>query len=72
MRTPFIFKDPSVFVVAGISGINLGLATAFVQVGADTALFLASSHAAFVTGFNMVVHGGSFLAGGRDDTGALI
>ena len=38
---------------------------------ADMALFLASPHAAFVTGAIMVVDGGSSLAGGRDYAGAL-
>ena len=38
---------------------------------ADMALFLASRHAAFVTGAIMVVDGGSSLAGGRDYSGAL-
>ena len=38
---------------------------------ADMALFLASSHAAFVTGAIIPVDGGSSLAGGRDYSGAL-
>ena len=38
---------------------------------ADMALFLASTHAAFVTGAIMPVDGGSSLAGGRDYSGAL-
>ena len=38
---------------------------------ADMALFLASPHAAFVTGAIMVVDGGSSLAGGRDYSGSL-
>jgi len=38
---------------------------------ADMALFLASPHAAFVTGAIMAVDGGSSLAGGRDYSGAI-
>jgi NAD(P)-dependent dehydrogenase (short-subunit alcohol dehydrogenase family) len=38
---------------------------------ADMALFLASPHAAFVTGAIIPVDGGSSLAGGRDYSGAL-
>jgi NAD(P)-dependent dehydrogenase (short-subunit alcohol dehydrogenase family) len=38
---------------------------------ADMALFLASSHASFVTGAILPVDGGSSLAGGRDYTGSL-
>ena len=38
---------------------------------ADMALFLASQHAAFVTGAIMAVDGGSSLAGGRDYSGSL-
>ena len=42
-----------------------------VQEIADMALFLASSHAAFVTGAIIPVDGGSSLAGGRDYSGAM-
>lgn len=42
-----------------------------VQEIADMALFLASSHAAFVTGAIIAVDGGSSLAGGRDYSGAF-
>jgi NAD(P)-dependent dehydrogenase (short-subunit alcohol dehydrogenase family) len=38
---------------------------------ADMALFLASPHAAFVTGAIIPVDGGSSLAGGRDYSGAI-
>ena len=38
---------------------------------ADMALFLASPHAAFVTGAILAVDGGSSLAGGRDYSGSL-
>ena len=38
---------------------------------ADMALFLASQHAAFVTGAILAVDGGSSLAGGRDYSGSL-
>ena len=33
MRIPLSFKDQSVFVAGGSSGINLGIATAFAQAG---------------------------------------
>jgi NAD(P)-dependent dehydrogenase (short-subunit alcohol dehydrogenase family) len=42
-----------------------------VQEIADMALFLASGHAAFVTGAIIPVDGGSSLAGGRDYSGAM-
>jgi NAD(P)-dependent dehydrogenase (short-subunit alcohol dehydrogenase family) len=42
-----------------------------VQEIADMALFLASAHAAFVTGAIIPVDGGSSLAGGRDYSGAF-
>ena len=38
MRIPLSFKDQSVFVAGGSSGINLGIATAFVQAGAKVAI----------------------------------
>jgi NAD(P)-dependent dehydrogenase (short-subunit alcohol dehydrogenase family) len=38
---------------------------------ADMALFLASSHASFVTGAILPVDGGSSLAGGRDYAASL-
>ena len=38
MSIPLSFKGQSVFVAGGSSGINLGIATAFAQAGANVAI----------------------------------
>ena len=58
MNLPLSFKDKSVFVAGGSSGINLGVATAFAQAGARVAI--VSRNAERVAGAvqSLLAHGG--------------
>lgn len=63
---PFNFKDRSVFVAGGTSGINLGIAHAFAQQGARVAVVSRSAERVAAAVQELRAHGGEVLGESAD------